>query len=168
MFNGRPITAQEFMEHLFGDLGTLVTDEDDLRAIWSDPERRTGFIQQLTEMGYDSDRMEDMRRLIDAPNSDIFDVLAYIRFTLAPLARADRVEAVKLAGMDGYEEEMREFLSYVLQSYEVQGIRELEPSRLGDFLRIRYGGTNDAKKKLGSVSEIRAAFFDIQRHLFQG
>ena len=69
--------------------------------------------------------------------------------------------------MGGYESEMREFLDFVLQSYSVQGIRELEPGRLGDFLRIRYGGTNDAKKKLGSVADIRQAFFDIQKHLFQ-
>lgn len=45
--------------------------------------------------------------------------------------------------------------------------RELEPQRIGDFLRIRYGGTNDAKRVLGSVEQIRGAFFDIQRHLFQ-
>ena len=167
MFNGRPITAQEFMEHLFGDLGTLVTDEDDLRAIWSDPEPRTGFLQRLTEMGYDSERMDDMRRLIDAPNSDIFDVLAYVRFTLAPLARSERVEVAKTAGMGGYEEEMREFLSYVLQSYEMQGIRELDPAKIKHFIQIRYGGMNDAKHKLGSVDEIRGAFFDIQRYLFQ-
>jgi len=35
MFNGRPITAQEFMDHLFGDLGALVSGEDELREIWS-------------------------------------------------------------------------------------------------------------------------------------
>lgn len=167
MLNGRPISGQEFMEHLFGDLGSLVSGEDELRAIWSDPERRTGFLQRLDEMGYDRERLNDMRRLIDAPNSDIFDVLAYIRFTLAPLARSERVASAKSAGMGGYEEEMREFLSYVLQSYEVQGIRELDPSKISDFLRIRYGGTNDAKRKLGSIAEIRGAFFDIQKHLFQ-
>ncbi len=167
MFNGRPISAQEFMDNLFGDLGSLVADEDELRSVWSDPDARTAFIARLSEMGYDRDRLDDMRRLIDAPNSDIFDVLAYIRFTLAPLARTDRVDMARTSGMDGYEVEMREFLDFVLQSYSVQGIRELEPGRLGDFLRIRYGGTNDAKKKLGSVTEIRQAFFDIQRHLFQ-
>ena len=167
MFNGRPITAQEFMDHLFGDLGTLVTGEAELRDIWSDPERRTGFLQRLSEMGYDRERMNDMRRLIDAPNSDIFDVLAYIRFTLAPLARSERVEAAKAAGMDGYEEEMREFLGYVLQSYEMQGIRELEPAKLSDFLRIRYGGMNDAKRRLGSIAEIRDAFIDVQKQLFR-
>jgi type I restriction enzyme R subunit len=60
------------MAQLFGDLGSLVTTEDELREIWSDPERREGFIQRLEDMGYDTDRLEDMRRLIDAPNSDIF------------------------------------------------------------------------------------------------
>ena len=79
----------------------------------------------------------------------------------------ERVKAAKGTGMDGYEEEMRKFLSYVLDSYEVQGIRELEPTKIGDFLRIRYGGTNDAKRKLGSIEQIRGAFFDIQRQLFQ-
>ena len=167
MLNGRPISGAEFMEHLFGDLGSLVSGEDELREIWSDPESRKGFLQRLDEMGYDRERLDDMRRLIDAPNSDIFDVLAYIRFTLAPLARSERVATAKAAGMDGYEEEMREFLNYVLQSYEVQGIRELDPSKISDFLRIRYGGTNDAKRKLGSIAEIRGAFFDIQKHLFQ-
>ncbi|TCT29734.1 EcoAI/FtnUII family type I restriction enzme subunit R [Martelella mediterranea] len=165
--DGRPITAQEFMEQLFGDLGNLVASEEELRAVWSDPERREGFIQRLTELGYDADRMEDMRRLIDAPNSDVFDVLAYVRFTLAPLARAERAEAARSAGLGGYESEMRQFLDYVLTAYEARGIEELSLGKIRDFLRIRYGGTNDAKAALGPVSEIRKAFVDIQEHLFR-
>lgn len=164
---GRPITAQEFMAQLFGDLGGLLASEDELRQIWSDPERREGFIERLTELGYDSDRMDDMRRLIDAPNSDIFDVLAYVRFTLAPLARAQRAGAARSSGLDGYELEMRQFLDYVLQAYETHGVEELSLRKIRDFLRIRYGGTNDAKAALGSVAEIRRAFIDIQGHLFQ-
>ncbi len=165
-FNGRQITANEFMEQLFGDLGTMVASADELRAIWTDPDRRTAFIQRLEEMGYDRDRMDDMRRLIDAPKSDIFDVLAYVRFTLDPLSRAERVEGAKATGLDGYEAEMREFLNYILQAYELQGIDELAPHRISDFLQIRYGGTNDAKRVLGSIPEIRGAFIDIQKHLF--
>jgi hypothetical protein len=93
--DGRPITAQEFMDQLFGDLGTLVASEDELRTIWGDPARRAAFIQRLAEMGYDANRIEDMQRLIDAPNSDIFDVLAYVRFTLAPLSRSERAETAR-------------------------------------------------------------------------
>jgi type I restriction enzyme, R subunit len=165
--DGRPITAQEFMDQLFGDLGTLVASEDELRAIWSDPARRAAFIQRLAEMGYDAGRIEDMQRLIDAPNSDIFDVLAYIRFTLAPLSRSERADAARSRGLGGYEVEMRDFLDFVLRSYEVHGIDELAPSKIADFLRIRYGGTNDAKRRLGSVAAIREAFVGIQGHLFR-
>ncbi len=70
-------------------------------------------------------------------------------------------------GLGGYEAEMREFLDYVLRAYEAHGIEELSPRKLADFLRIRYGGTNDAKRVLGSVPEIREAFIGIQKHLFR-
>ena len=164
---GRQITAQEFMQQLFGDLGALVTDEDELRAIWSDPDRRESFIQRLADLGYDGERLDDMRRLIDAPNSDIFDVLAYVRFTLEPLARSQRVQSAKTTGMDGYEREMKAFLEFVLDKYQYEGIQELASGKVADFLRIRYGGVNDAKRALGTVDEIRRAFVDIQSHLFQ-
>ena len=166
-WNGRMITAQEFMQQLFGYLGQLVVSEDELREIWSDPDRREAFLQRLTDLGYDRDRLDDMRRLIDARNSDIFDVLAYVRFELAPLARSERVRTARDTGMDGYEREMRSFLDYVLGAYELNGIGELASGKVGDFLRIRYGGINDAKRMLGSVEEIREAFVGIQGHLFR-
>src|SRR5690606_22844456 len=62
--DGRMITAQEFMQQLFGDLAALVADEDELRAIWSDPDRREAFIQRLADLGYDAERLDEMRRLI--------------------------------------------------------------------------------------------------------
>ena len=163
---GRQITAQEFMEELFGDLGTLVASEDELRRVWSDPQRREALMQRLLEMGYDHERLEDMRRLIDAPNSDIFDVLAYVRFSLPPHSRLQRVQTAKKTGLGGYEREMHAFLEFVLDSYQREGIRELAPVKVTDFLRIRYGGINDAKRALGSVEDIRRAFTQIQGHLF--
>ena len=164
---GRQITAQEFMAQLFGDLGNLVASEDELRAIWSDPDRREAFQQRLADLGYGADRLDDMRRLIDAPNSDIFDVLAYVRFTLAPLSRRQRAGTAKTTGLDGYQREMRSFLEYVLEAYERPGVDELASSKIADFLRIRYGGTNDAKRVLGTVPAIRDAFIAIQAHLYQ-
>ena len=165
--DGRPITAQEFMAQLFGDLGNLVASEDELRAVWSDPDRREAFQQRLVDLGYDAERLDDMRRLIDAPNSDIFDVLAYVRFVLAPLSRTERAQAARGRGLDGYQREMRNFLHYVLDAYERHGVDELGSRKIVDFLRIRYGGTNDAKRMLGPLPAIRAAFIAIQAHLYQ-
>ncbi|WP_350016334.1 DEAD/DEAH box helicase family protein [Rhodanobacter sp. IGA1.0] len=164
---GRQITAQEFMQQLFGDLNNLVASEEDLRAVWSDPDRREAFQQRLKDLGYDADRLDDMRRLIDASNSDIFDVLAYVRFTLAPLSRHERAGSARATGLDGYQREMRGFLDYVLEAYEKHGVDELASRKIADFLRIRYGGTNDAKRLLGPVPAIREAFIAIQAHLYQ-
>ena len=164
---GRQITAQEFMQQLFGDLGNLVASEDELRAVWSDPDRREAFQRRLTELGYGAERLDDMRRLIDAPNSDIFDVLAYVRFTLAPLSRFERAGSARNNGMAGYERAMRSFLDYVLDAYEKHGVDELASAKIADFLRIRYGGINDAKRMLGPVPKIREAFVAMQAHLYQ-
>lgn len=164
--DGKPISAQEFMEQLFGDLSTLVTTEDELRKVWSDPDARERFMGQLIELGYDSEKLEEMKRLIDAPNSDVFDVLAYVRFTQEPLERSERANLARKSGFAGREKEMRGFLDYILQSYEVHGIDELSPARISGFLKVRYGSTNDAKQILGSMPEIRRSFISIQHHLF--
>jgi type I restriction enzyme R subunit len=61
---------------------------------------------------------------------------------------------------------MRDFPDYVLRAYETHGIGELAPIKIAVFLRIKYGGTNDAKRRLGPVPAIRDAFVGIQSHLF--
>lgn len=50
--DGQQISGQKFMEHLFGDLGNMVTNEDDIRAIWSDPERSKNVMLHLKELCY--------------------------------------------------------------------------------------------------------------------
>ncbi|MDA3919703.1 MAG: hypothetical protein PF501_03300 [Salinisphaera sp.] len=56
---------------------------------------------------------------------------------------------------------------YILSAYEQHGIDELASGRIGHFLQIRYGGTSDAKRRLGSLGDIRSAFFNIQSHLYR-
>lgn len=164
--DGKMISGQEFMDQLFGDLGDLVKGEDELRKIWSDPETRVQFLKVLADRGYDAGRLEDMKRLIDAPNSDVFDVLAYVKFTLAPQLRSQRAEAARQTGLTGFEGEMRSFLDSVLSAYEIHGVDELALTKIGDFLKVRYGGTNGAKRALGEMPKIKQAFTEIQTHLF--
>lgn len=166
--DGKMISGEEFMNQLFGDLGDLVADEDHLRDIWSNPETRVQFVKVLADRGYDADRLDDMKLLIDAPNSDVFDVLAYVKFTLAPVARSQRANMAREAGLLGIEGEMRSFLEAVLAAYEIHGVDELALTKIGDFLRVRYGGTNGAKGALGAIPEIRRAFMDIQTHIYAG
>jgi type I restriction enzyme R subunit len=164
--DGRPMSAQQFLERLFGDLAGLIIDEDALRAEWSDPDRRERLVAVLADRGYDADKLDDMRQLIDAPNSDLFDVLAYIRFTSPPKTRHERAEAAERDGLVATVGEMRGFLVGVLQAYAAHGESELSLAKLSSFLTARYGTLADAKARLGGTGAIKAAFVDIQRELY--
>ncbi len=86
---------------------------------------------------------------------------------MVPLARSQRAGTARSNGLGGYEPEIKQFLDYVLASYVAYGVEELSILKIRDFLRVRYGGTNDAKRILGPVGDIRTAFVDIQQHLFR-
>ena len=60
--DGKPISAAEFLERLFGDLHGIIADEDALRQVWSDPDNREHFLAQLEDRGYDED-MQIARRM---------------------------------------------------------------------------------------------------------
>lgn len=163
--DGRPMSAQQFLERLFGDLQGLILDEEGLRAEWSDPDRREKLKAILEDRGYDADKLDDMRRLIDAPDSDLFDVLAYIRFTSPPKTRSERAGAAQ-AGLVNGEAEMRNFMLAVLRAYTTHGEGELALVKLSTLLIARYGTIADAKKKLGDIASIRSAFVGIQPILY--
>jgi type I restriction enzyme, R subunit len=111
--------------------------------------------------------LDDIRRLIDAKDTDIFDVLAFVRFALSPKTRHDRADAARREGLDGQEAEMKAFLDDVLAAYERKGVGELSYDKLGHFIAVRYGTTTDAKNRLGDMGTIRGAFRAVQRYLYR-
>lgn len=79
---GKPITAREFVERMFDDLPHFFDNEDQLRAIWSDLTTRENLLNDLAEAGYDNEKLDNMKDLIDARDSDVYDVLAYVAYAL--------------------------------------------------------------------------------------
>ncbi|HLK47109.1 MAG TPA: type I restriction-modification enzyme R subunit C-terminal domain-containing protein, partial [Bryobacteraceae bacterium] len=70
---GQPMSAQQFMELLFGKLPEFFQNESELRALWSDPETRAALLQGLAEKGFGHEQLAEMQRIIDAEKSDLFD-----------------------------------------------------------------------------------------------
>ena len=64
--DGTPISAQQFMEMLFGKLPDFFKNEAELRALWSSPDTRAKLLQGLAEKGFGSDQMAEMQKIIDA------------------------------------------------------------------------------------------------------
>jgi type I restriction enzyme R subunit len=166
--DGKPISAIEFLQRLFGDLSGIVADEDQLRAIWSDPDNREHFLGQLSDRGYDQDRLEDIRRLVDAPDSDLFDVLSHVMYTTVPKTRSDRADSVRAASVGDASGEMQTLLLSILSAYELRGESELATKKLGSFLTARFGSVSEGKAKLGGLPAVRDAFRQMQSDLYSG
>ncbi len=165
--NGELISAKKFLEMMFGDLQGLVESEDQLRTIWSHPDTRQRMTTQLAERGYHGEVLDEVKALVDAPNSDLFDVLSYILFVLPPLTRETRADRVKADGIEDVSEEMRRFLRRILVSYVDHGEQELSGERLGQHLMAAYGSAGEGKERLGEVSSIREAYLEMQGKLYE-
>lgn len=162
---GKMVSATEFLERLFGDLSVIIADEDQLRTVWSDPDNREHFLGQLSDRGYDLDRLDDIRRLVDAPDSDLFDVLSYILFTNPPKTRQERADGLRAAGVEA-DGELKALLLAILQAYEDRGESELATKKLGTFLTARFGSVNESRAKLGDLGGVRTAFRTMQQTLY--
>src|SRR5690606_8691803 len=137
--SGKPISAQQFIEQFFGRLPELFRDEDELRRIWSDPDTRKALIDGLAERGFAGEQLAQIRRMIDAEASDLFDVLRYIAFTRAPLKRAERAAARRADILSRQDARRAEFLDFVLSQYVAAGEEELDPGKLPGLLELKYG-----------------------------
>jgi len=76
--DGKPMSSQQFIELLYGQLPEFVRDEAELRALWSGPDTRARLLQGLAEKGFGPEQLAEMQGIISAENSDLFDVLAYV------------------------------------------------------------------------------------------
>jgi len=78
--DGRPISANQFLESLFGTLPEFFKDEDELRTIWSKPDTRRALLRSLEGKGFDRTQLAEIQRALAAEQSDLYDVLAYPAF----------------------------------------------------------------------------------------
>lgn len=165
--NGTPISAQEFLQSLFGQLPELFKNEDELRTIWSKPDTRKKLLAELSERGFAKQQLVEFQKLLNAENSDLYDVLAYIGFSSDILERSARAERAKIH-LNHYDSKQQEFLDFVLGQYIKEGVSELDDSKLGDLLILKYHALSDAKKALGDIPSIRNTFIGFQGYLYGG
>jgi type I restriction enzyme R subunit len=166
--DGTPMSAQKFMEMLFGKLPEFFTNEAELRALWSTPDTRRKLLDGLAEKGFGKEQLSEMQRIIDAEKSDLFDVLAYVAYAMSPLSREERATRAKVAISDEFNSKQRAFLEFVLAHYVDVGVEELDQEKLTPLLRLKYHDSiADAVADLGQPQEISHVFTGFQKYLYE-
>lgn len=164
--DGRPVSVQEFMDNLFGAMPEFFKSEEELRKIWSYPITRKVFLEKIAAIGYGKDELEMLQKMIDAEQSDLFDVLNYVSFLKPTISRVERVEQARGKIFEGLGEKQKEFLDFILSKYEEKGVEELDEEKLPVLLNLKYHAIADAVSALGEVDSIRSVFFDFQKILY--
>ena len=166
--DGKPISAEEFLQNMFGALPAFFKNEEELRKIWASPITRQVFLDQLAEAGYGRDVLITMQALINAEKCDLFDVLEYVAFAVPPITRETRVAKAQAKIFALLDNKQKEFLEFVLSKYIETGVEELAQEKLPSLLELKYHAINDAAEMLGGVDNIRKTFIDFQQHLYEG
>lgn len=166
--DGRIISAQEFIMNLYGSLPSFFKDEKELRKIWSSPVTRKVLLNRLSDAGYGKDELTTLQQLIDAENSDLFDVLEYVSFAVKPITREVRVATSQSAIFASLlDNRQKEFLEFVLSKYIESGVEELDQEKLPVLLQNKYQSLGDAMDVLGDAPKISSLFIEFQRILYQ-
>lgn len=163
---GKPVGPAEFLEMLFGKLPEFYTSEEDLQHIWSDPRTRRPLLSGLAERGFDEEKLEALKDLIDAEDSDVYDVLRYISYAKETMTRTERAGIIRDYYLEQLDENQREFVAFVLDTYEKGGENELSMENLTGLVQLKYRTMPDAVSHLGSAQEIVEDYLELQRELY--
>ena len=164
--DGTMLSAEEFVQQLFGEIPSLFQNEEALRKLWSRPSTRKRLLEELSDKGYTEPQLEDLRKLVRGEDSDLFDVLNYVAYQKELVPRLDRAQQAMIQ-IEDYDANQQAFLNFVLSQYVKEGVTELDDGKLGDLLKLNYGAIDDAKNELGEIKMIRENFIEFQKHLYQ-
>src|ERR1035441_2651212 len=106
-----------------------------------------------------------VQQLIAAEKSDLFDVLAYIRFALPPITRQARADGARPSIQSSFTEKQQAFLDFVLDHYVAEGIQELDGSKLSQLVTLRYGSVSDGVLGLRAPSGMPGTLTGLQQVL---
>ena len=165
--DGTPISSEEFLNNLFGELPKFFTNEAELRKLWSNPITRRTLLDKLDEAGFGKEELSALQKLIDAEKSDLFDVLEYVfNADIKPMTREARVASVYDEIFSELNDSQKEFIDFVLNKYIEIGAEELDQEKLSILLELKYYTITNAEQTLWSIDDMRWIFFKLQETLY--
>ena len=163
---GKLLSSRDFLMKLVDRLPMFYRDEAQLRQIWSDPETREDLLAHLASIGIGADQLEDLTRMFEAENSDIFDVLAHLSYGTDIRYRTERRD-IASSILDEYESlDARAFLEFLLTLYVRNGIREFRRDGLAAKVALFGRTPRDLATVFGSNTALREAYYKVQEGLY--
>lgn len=165
--DGKQLRVVKFTDYTAERVRTLYASASDMRAAWSDPEKRAEIIESLAERGVDFDTLASAA---GQPEADPFDLLCHVAFN-APLRtrreRAERLRREKKDFFDQFGPEARAVLDALLEKYAEFGTAQFV---LPDVLEVpplsEQGNVTEIARRFGGAKQLREAVAQLQTLLY--
>ena len=167
-FDNKTISASEFVKKLFKtvSLPKFFENEEELKKLWSSPITRKELLIKLEENGFSKDKLKEIQDIINANDSDLFDVLEYVAYNVKPITRLERVERAEKKIHSQLDENQKDFIDFVLSRYVEGGVEELDDNVLSKHLKLKYKEIYDAENVLGDLDLVKKTFIEFQKNLY--
>lgn len=161
------LSSEDFLKKIIWDLPAFYKDEYQLRELWSNPETRDELLHNLANIWLDSEQLEDLKKIFEAEDSDIFDVLAHLSFNSDIKYRSERSiywEEI----VDNYESfKAREFLEFLLTLYVKTWILEFRKDWLSSKIALfNKWQAREIASEFGWLEELKNAYYELQKSLY--
>ncbi len=166
--DGIPLKTQDYLELLIGVLGKFYNDEIGLRDIWSNPSHRKDLLNRLKEMNIDEDQLNDLKKIFEAEDSDIYDVLAHLSFNLNIKTRSERALGVENSVFieKYHSDKAKDFIEFILEKYRKYGSKELDENKLSTLIEQSGFDKKELRQSFGTFN-IRDEYFGLQREIYR-
>ncbi|MBN2005590.1 MAG: DEAD/DEAH box helicase family protein [Anaerolineae bacterium] len=164
-----PLTLEQYVDYAREKVLGLIPGWEQLQAIWQDEGQRQHARAQLEDA---SVHPEVLAEVLDAPEADAFDVLAYLVLHHKPIpSRAERAQSLverEGAWLAGFAPQERLIVEALLDKYRLSGVDEItDPKvfRLPPFKAM--GELRGVIQRFGGAEPLRQTLVELQRRLYQ-
>ena len=165
--NGKQLRVVRYTEYAADSVRNLCRSAPELRALWSDPEKRNDIIRQLEERGVSFAELADAAK---QPEADPFDLLCHLAFNAPLRTRRERAQKLRESRkniFDRHSGEARQILEELLDKYAEHGDAQFA---LPEVLHVppisAHGTVADIIKLFGGANQLRAAVTELQNQLY--
>lgn len=150
---GKLLRTESITDYTKKNINATYANLDDFIQKWNKAEKKAEITDLLLESGIDLEALKRERQMEDV---DDFDFICYIAYGKKPLTRRERAEEVKKRDFfSKYSEGARKVLEALLDKYAVDGISQLESTKV---LKL------DPFRKMGAPAHIAELFGGSEKY----
>ena len=165
---GKHLSSEDFIKKILGELPKLYQNEHDLRLAWANPETREKFLKNLEYIWLDAEQIENLKKVVEAEKSDIFDILAYISYGNEIKNRTERSKIAKSILEKYKSPKAKDFLQFLLELYEREWIMNFKKDGLSSKIELfNRWLAREIAAEFGWVQELKQAYYDLQKGIYE-